>query len=204
MLSKANLVIAFVVCIVCENMVAGKISVLFGLEFSGGIFYMSSFLITDIIGEIYGKEEAKKAVKKALFISILVTFIIFILLNIPDASDEYSQKNGEAFKRLFSINIRITIASIIAYVISQNLDILIFHGLKSLTGGRYKWLRNNTSTITSQFIDSLLFITIAFYGIYDNIFALIMSQYIIKIIAAIIDTIPFYILTSRLALKKLK
>jgi len=77
----------------------------------------------------------------------------------------------------------------VAYLVSQHHDIFAFHWWKKKTGGRYLWLRNTASTIVSQAIDTGLFITIAFYGVLD-IVPLLLGQYVVKLIIAIIDT-PF-------------
>ncbi len=84
---------------------------------------------------------------------------------------------------------RIAIASLIAYLVSQHHDVWAFHFWKKKTGGKFLWLRNNVSTISSQLLDSALFITIAFYGIMP-IWPLILGQRAVKIIIAAIDT-PF-------------
>ena len=81
------------------------------------------------------------------------------------------------------------LASMVAYLVSQHHDIFAFHWWKKKTGGRYLWLRNTASTIVSQAIDTGLFITIAFYGVLD-IVPLLLGQYVVKLIIAIIDT-PF-------------
>ena len=79
--------------------------------------------------------------------------------------------------------------SLVAYVVSQNWDVRVFHKLKEMTGGRHLWLRNNVSTMTSQALDTVIFITIAFYGVLPVV-PLIIGQYIVKLLIAALDT-PF-------------
>lgn len=69
--------------------------------------------------------------------------------------------------------------------------------LKNKTNGKYKWLRNNASTMSSQLIDTVIFIAIAFYGVVDNIILMIFAQYLIKLILAALDTPFFYFFTRR-------
>ena len=73
----------------------------------------------------------------------------------------------------------------------------IFHRLKDKCGDKHKWLRNNASTMTSQIIDTAVFITVAFYGTVPSIIVMIFSQYLIKAIYAAVDTPFFYLLTRR-------
>ena len=87
-------------------------------------------------------------------------------------------------------------ASLIAYMAAQSWDVFIFHLLKDKTGDKYKWLRNNASTMSSQIIDTLIFITIGFYGVVPNIWVMVASQYVVKFVLALLDTPFFYLLTS--------
>jgi uncharacterized integral membrane protein (TIGR00697 family) len=86
---------------------------------------------------------------------------------------------------------RIIIASFIAYLVSQFHDVWAFHFWKKITGGRHLWLRNNFSTAVSQFIDSSLFITVAFYGVMP-VWPLIWSQWLVKLAIAFLDTPIIY------------
>ena len=97
----------------------------------------------------------------------------------------------EAFQTILGTTSRIIIASFVAYLASQFHDVWAFHFWKKATDGRYLWLRNNLSTAVSQFIDSFLFITIAFYGVLP-IWPLIMGQWIVKFTIAVLDTPIIY------------
>ena len=88
-------------------------------------------------------------------------------------------------------------------MVSQHLDVWIFHKLKQITNGKHLWLRNNLSTLTSQFIDTTIFITISFYGVFP-ILPAIFGQYLIKVIIALLDTPIVYlaVLTIRKYINK--
>lgn len=90
-----------------------------------------------------------------------------------------------------------TLASLGAFSVSQFLDVFLFHKLKESCNGKKKWLRNNLSTMTSQLVDTLIFITIAFYGVVDNLPAMVLGQYVIKLLLALGDTPFFYFFTRR-------
>ena len=101
-------------------------------------------------------------------------------------------KNQAAYETVLNAGSRIVIASIFAYLTSQFTDVWIFSKIKEKTEGKYLWLRNNVSTIISQFIDTVIFITIAFYGVFPNnvVLSIIIGQWFIKILVALVDT-PF-------------
>ena len=85
---------------------------------------------------------------------------------------------------------RIVLASMIAYLISQNNDVLVFHLLKKVTKDKHLWLRNNGSTMISQALDSAVFVSIAFAGTVPGgvLWELIYVQYVIKLGIAVVDT----------------
>jgi uncharacterized integral membrane protein (TIGR00697 family) len=168
---------------------------LFGIVATlGNIIYGSVFLATDILSEKYGKEEARKGVL-AGFLS-LITMIVLMNLAIhyiPHESD-FAQ---ESLKTIFEIMPRIGIASLSAYLISQYLDTGLYSYLKTKT--EKIWIRNNASTIISQLIDSVIFSTIAFLGVFEfNVFMqILLSTYLFKFAVAILDT-PFIYLAKKI------
>jgi uncharacterized integral membrane protein (TIGR00697 family) len=89
----------------------------------------------------------------------------------------------------------------VAYLVAQNLDVLLYDWLKKITNSKHLWLRNNGSTFVSQLVDSIIFTTIAFAGIYP-LTQLIIFTYLIKIIVAVLDT-PFIYLTKIIKPKNL-
>ncbi len=164
---------------------------LFGFEATlGNIMYGTLFLATDAIGEIFGLEESKKAVKIGFFTLVSTVIIMqFALLFTPTVWDEGSAHLAYTFGSIS----RIALASITAYLISQFLDVNLFHYIKSKKPeSKFLWLRNNLSTIISQFVDTLIFIPIAFLGVFefDILISIFISTYIIKVLVSFLDT-PF-------------
>ena len=183
----------FIATLIIANIVSAKIVSFWGLVIPAAIVaYPLTFLMTDVIGELWGKEEAKRTVKIGLICQVLSLVLIgrAILLPVAPFAD-----NQAEFKAIMGQSFRVVLASLVAYMIAQANDVFIFHKLKKKTNGKHKWLRNNLSTMTSQLIDTAIFITIAFIGTVPNIFVMIVSQYLIKFIYAIIDTPFFYLLT---------
>lgn len=185
----------FIMSLIVANVVAGKVVSIFGFIVpSAVVAYGVTFLCTDIIGELYGKDEANATVKMGFIIQLCSLALILFAIQLPAApfAVEYSQN----FKIVLSQSSRVVVASLIAYLVSQANDVYIFHKLKDKTNGKHKWLRNNLSTMTSQFIDTAIFISIAFYGEVPNLLWMIISQYFIKFIIALCDTPFFYYFTK--------
>ncbi|WP_035500690.1 queuosine precursor transporter [Fusobacterium gonidiaformans] len=186
----------FVICLVVANVISSKLVIL-GNHFivpAAVVSYGITFLCTDIIGEIWGKKEANKTVKRGLLTQIIATFLILFAIKIPIAP--FMSDFQEKFQAVLGGSLRMTLASLVAYIIAQTNDVFIFHKLKTLNNGKYKWVRNNVSTICSQFLDTSIFITIAFYGVVPDLFLVIYSQFFIKVIIALLDTPFFYLFTK--------
>ncbi|MDD2807833.1 MAG: queuosine precursor transporter [Patescibacteria group bacterium] len=152
------------------------------------------FLTTDIMTEVLGKKNAQRLVNTALLVMLfaLAVTLISVLLP-PDPTRQYfSQEN---YVSIFGISIRMTIASILAFVLAQHHDIWAFNLWKKITRGKWLWIRNNASTVVSQLIDSTVFMFIAFYLTSPNftavyIWHLILPYWIFKIFFSFIET-PF-------------
>lgn len=105
----------------------------------------------------------------------------------------------EAMKTLFTLTPRICFGSMVAYLISNSLDVFLYEKIKNVSpNGRFIWLRNNTATMTSQLIDTIIFTFISFYGIFSasTVWQLCITTYLVKIIIALCDTPFLYIANS--------
>lgn len=185
------------------NIAVCKCIDLFGMSTTAGnVLYASTFLVTDILSEKYGKKEAQKAVMYSFSIMLLWLFgSQLILLFDPNESDYIN----ESLKVVFGLVPRITIASLVGFVCSQNIDVLLYHFIWKKTGNSKSglWLRNNLSTLTSQAIDTVLFTTLAFLGTYptDVFFSIMITTYLFKAVVALIDT-PFIYLARLIEPRK--
>lgn len=185
----------FVVSLIVANVVASKIVSFWGLVVPAAIVaYPVTFLITDVIGEIWGKEEANRTVKIGFVCQLFSLLLIGLAILLPVAP---FANNQVEFKSILGQSFRCVTASLVAYLCSQSWDVYVFHKLKNINGEKHKWIRNNLSTMTSQIIDTAIFITIAFWGSVPNIFTMIFSQYLVKLVYALLDTPFFYILTRK-------
>jgi len=184
----------FVTSLLLANILASKIIVVGGLVLPAAIIlYPLTFLFTDVVAEVEGKKSASSLVMAGFYLSIFMVVVILAGRLLPPAG---FWKHQEAYTAILGSTPRIVLASMIAYLISQNHDVWAFHWWREKTGGRHLWLRNNLSTIVSQMIDSGLFIGIAFWGTVPpaTIGVMILSQYAVKVGIALLDTPICYLM----------
>lgn len=174
------------------NIAVCKCVDLFGASTTAGnVLYASTFLVTDILSEKYGKKAATRAVKYSF--SIMVLWLVgtqLILWFTPNANDYIDG----SLQVVFGLVPRITIASLLGFVCSQNIDVFLYHLIWSKTGDNagQLWMRNNGSTLISQAIDTVIFTTLAFWGTYPTpvFMSILVTTYVFKAVVAILDT-PF-------------
>lgn len=186
----------FVVSLLLSNILASKIIMIGGLVLPAAIIlYPLTFLFTDVVAEVEGKKSAGALVMAGFYLSLFMVFVILVGRLLPPAG---FWRHQEAYNVILGSTPRIVLASVIAYLISQNHDVWAFHWWREKTAGRHLWVRNNLSTIVSQMIDSVLFIGIAFWGTVPpaTIGVMILSQYVVKVGIALLDT-PFCYLLVR-------
>ena len=168
---------------------------LFGVrlfELSVGILpYPITFLITDLISEIYGQKRANEVVVAGIFASFFSIGILLVASATPAISS--SPVDNTTFTQVFSLSPLAVLASMIAYLSAQFVDIRIYHFWKKLTQGKHLWLRNNFSTFASQIIDSAtVILLLCLFGVlpWSLFWGLTLSSIVFKIFVAAIDT-PF-------------
>ena len=151
------------------------------------IVYVFTYPILDVITEVYGKKAARRTVLTGFLTQLFAILFIWIAIQLPAAS---FYEHQQSFEIIFTAGFRVTIASLVAYLISQNLDVLIFDKLKSRHGNKKLWVRNNASTMASQLVDTSLFLTIAFIGTmpFGALLLMIASQYVFKFVVTILET----------------
>ena len=196
---KAGLQVAITLAIVLANLQGPKLTVIFGLQTSlGVIFYSSIFFATDVLSENYGKEAANKAVRMGFAVSVIVLIMLSIALmylpsNKPETAEFAASIHG-AFETIVNFTPRFIFGSLLAYYISQHFDVWAFHKIKSMTGERWLWLRNNGSTLASQVVDTTIYSLVAWWGLVDlkTALALGAAKYVFKVVIAAIDTVFIY------------
>ena len=204
----------FAVALVISNVITAK-TVQTGVPLFGStilvpaavICYCVTFLMTDVVGEIWGRAEARAVVLGGFLCQVIATCLIMIggVLPAADASMQAS------YDMLLGQNAVFVVASMSAYLLSQSWDVFVFHRIRNrvlANGGstRSRWIWNNASTMTSQLIDTVVFIGIAFgigFGwLFDpamigQLGAMMVGQYLCKFVLAALDTPIFYFLTRK-------
>jgi uncharacterized integral membrane protein (TIGR00697 family) len=179
-----------------------------GLAFTltcGVLLWPLEFVMTDIINEFYGP----KAVRRISFIAvglISYAFLMFYLaIHVPAADFWVASRKDQgipdmqlAFDGIFGQGMRIIIGSLVAFLVSQIVDVTVFHKIKKRTGEKYVWLRATGSTVVSQLVDSYIVLFIAFSGIFtwQQILAIGMMNYTYKFLMAVVLT-PVIILVEK-------
>ena len=177
----------FIGALVTANLIASKIILVGGLVVPAGVLaYSITFVVTDVICEIWGKRATQAVVNAGFAVLLLSWVLVALAIRMPAAP---FWQNQEAFAGVLGSANRIILASLVAYAVSQTLDVWGFQRIKELTRGRMLWVRNNTATMLSQTVDSAIFVTIAFYGV-APVLQIIAGQLVVKYVIALCDT-PF-------------
>lgn len=176
----------------------------------GVLPYPVTFLCTDFISEIYGRRRANTVVWVGLLLNLWVVAFLWlggVLPPVPELGPEGLPAPGAhdyAFYRVRQLTMGAVAASMIAYLAAQLCDVWLFHFWKRLTDGRHLWLRNNGSTLVSQAVDSFCVISITHFwarglpvdpneALWPQLWVYVASGYVFKMLAALVDTLPFYL-----------
>lgn len=174
-----------------------KVVMVFGLPITlGTALYVTIFLATDVLTENYGKKAAIDTARLSVF--ALILFQIYLqAIRIADPAADV-QSLSDAMDVVFTASLRIVAAGLVVYYLAQRLDIALYDFLKRRSGENGLWLRNNASTLISQFFDTFAFAFLAFYGVFDGWLALAAVAYGVKAFVIIVDT-PFAYLSRHIA-----
>ena len=163
---------------------------------AGDFIYALTFLSTDIINELYGKKYARKVVICGLISLVVFAFTqLSVILPSPDFWED-----EKAYNMFFDTGFRIFLATLCAYIISQFADIYIFSWIRRKTNEKHLWVRNNISTLIARLLDAVVFMFIAFYGIYEiqEIGSLIIGAYTAGVVISLLDTPIIYVIINLL------
>jgi len=200
----------FVTALVTSQLTASKL-LAFHLPFSlpvtgsslvmpgAALAYALTFFASDCYSELYGRKPAQAMVNVGFGMTLVMLVLVWTTIQAPIAG--FSPVEQASFSRVLWSSANIVVGSLLAYLVSQNWDVIVFHAIRRRTDGRYLWLRNIGSTATSQAIDTVIFVTVAFYFApkllsvgsarpTSVIASLIVGQYILKLLIALVDT-PF-------------
>jgi uncharacterized integral membrane protein (TIGR00697 family) len=179
----------------------------------GVIPYPLTFLCTDLISELYGKQRANQVVWVGLLLNLWVLSMVWLGGVLPgfEATDPAT---GELIKdaagrlpvffEIRNLTFGAVTASMLAYLTAQFVDVYLFHFWKELTKGKHLWLRNNGSTLVSQMVDTIAVVLITHFlagalpidqgqELWPQLLRFISYGYLFKLVAALLDTGPFYL-----------
>ncbi len=188
---KVGLFAWSVLVVFISNVQVLKTIELFGVvTTAGNIMYATSFLATDILDELYPQRDAMKAVWLGLFSLVVTTLLMQLTLKfIPHSTDWVNP----ALLSIFSIFPRVALGSGLAYIVSQTHDVWAYNfWRKKYPSTGAIWIRNNFSTMVSQLIDTVIFCTISFWGVFPTsvFLSIAFTTYVLKWVVAVCDT-PF-------------
>jgi len=195
---KLFLVLAgvFTTCLVVGDIIGGKLveARVFGFDFIttvGMVPFPVTFLLTDVLNEFYGKRAARFITLVGFAMAVLSFAFIFVAGQVPFAAmtraADWTGVNQASFDNVFLGSMRMIAASLCAYLLSQFVDIGVFHLLKRVTAGKLLWLRATGSTAVSQLIDTIVINFVAWSGLMSTgkIVSIIYSAYGLKLLIAI-------------------
>ncbi len=187
---KLDVLLAFyIAAIVCAELLGSKIFTVYGINASVAIFiFPLTFTINDVVSEVYGKERAGSFVKSGFIVLIFVFAYTYVSTILPPAVR--FQSANEAYVSLFRSSLRIIIASLTAFWFSERFDVYLFYTMREKFGTKRLWLRNNLSNGIGQFIDTCIFMFLAFYvpGNGGFIVSLILPYWMLKCVFSFIET----------------
>jgi len=181
----------YITSMVLVNTLGSKITTIAGVRTSVGVFFIPIlFLVTDIIGEVHGRKVSALFVNYSAIMLLFMFLMMALSIHLPPNPTWTLQASYES---IFGSSMRMTVASLISFYAAQQIDVLTFSVLKALTKKKHLWIRNNVSTILSQFIDTTVFMFLAFYRMSDRftvpvIFSMIIPYWLFKVVLALLDT----------------
>jgi len=170
----------FVTVLLISNVASTKILDLGPFTFDGGtLLFPLSYIFGDILTEVYGYRRSRKVIWLGFICAFLMSLIFIIVGKLPPAK---GWENQDAYDKILGLTPRIVIASLIAYFSGEFSNSFILAKMKIWTGGKFLWTRTIGSTLVGEFVDTMLFILIAFSGIlsWSLIFTVIISNYVFK------------------------
>jgi hypothetical protein len=208
--AQIALVGLFVTALVTSQVTASKLlafSLPVALPLVGGtitlpgaaLAYALTFFASDCYSELYGRRAAQVMINVAFVMNFVLLALVASTILAPVASN--TPVGADTFASVLGPSVNVVAGSLLAYLVSQNWDVAVFHWLREATDGDLLWLRNLGSTATSQALDTVLFIGVAF-AIAPTVFgtgsslpvpvlvSLIVGQYLFKLLVAVVDT-PF-------------
>lgn len=202
---KLDLLISvYIFCVAIAELMGGKTFPLvnlfnYQLNASVAIFVIPLlFTVNDMVTEVYGKERTRSIIRSGLLVIFLILLVSILFTKLPPSTRFAASEL--AYDTVFGISARIAAASLTAFAIAEFLDVIVFVKVREKLGKKRLWIRNNVSNFSAQFIDTVIFMTLAFYAFNrpfgDNatfLISLILPYWLLKCSMSIIETPLVYL-----------
>jgi uncharacterized integral membrane protein (TIGR00697 family) len=191
----------FVAVLLISNVASSKVLDLGPFTFDGGtILFPISYIFGDILTEVYGYKRSRRVIWTGFFAAFLMSAVFMIVGKLPAAAD---WPNQEAYDKILGLTPRIVLASLVAYFAGEFSNSYTLAKMKIFTGGKWLWSRTIGSTIVGEGVDTVLFVFIAFYGVFPGslLLAILVSNYIFKVCFEALFT-PFTYMIVRFLKRK--
>ena len=178
----------FITCLITANIIAVKLIDVFGLILPAAvIIFPISYIVGDVLTEVYGFGRARQVIWLGFFCNLIAVLAIWIGGLLPSAIFWEGQS---AYKQILGFTPRLLLASFIAYLMGEFSNSFVLAKMKIATNGRWLWTRTISSTLVGEGLDSLVFITVAFFGIIPNsgLLSAIVTQWLFKSIYVALAT----------------
>jgi len=182
--------VLYVTALLVANTIAVKIIMVFGYPIPAGILcFPISYIIGDVLTEVYGFKNARRIILYG-FVSLGLMVLLYSLASVIEPAPFW--ENQDAFSLIFSFVPRIALGSLVAYLVGSLLNSYYMVIIKKITRGRFLWVRTIGSTIIGEGVDSVIFNTIAFIGVfsYSNLLVIILTGWLMKTFYEVLAT-PF-------------
>jgi len=189
----------FTACLITANIIAVKIIALPGGWFvpAGLIVFPLSYAFNDVISEVYGFTAMRRVIWLGFFCNLVAVIAIFIG-GIWTPAPFWTMQS--AYNAILGFTPRLLVASFAAYLVGEYLNAYVLVRIKALTGGRYLWMRTIGSTAVGEAFDTIIFLSLAFFGILPipALISAMLAQWLIKVAYEIVMTWPTYLLVGYL------
>tara|TARA_R110000868_G_scaffold138503_3_gene352679 strand:+ start:170 stop:862 length:693 start_codon:yes stop_codon:yes gene_type:complete len=185
---------ALVICGLLGSLITAPKLIHYGVDFPFSVIVFSIFTypIVDCICELWGKHVARQTLWLGLFCQILLTALIQLSIVAPHASYWHLQS---AYQAVLSTGLNVAVASLLAFSVSQMIDIVVYQKIKEFSRGRWLWLRSNISVYLGQAVDSIIFVNIVFYASNQKL-NILLGSITVKIILSFLMTPMVYLIVN--------
>ena len=186
----------FVSCLLLSNVIAGKLITIAGAVLPGAvILFPLAYIAGDVLTEVYGFARARLVIWIGFFCNLLMAGVFYLVLALP-SPDFFT--GSQAYGMVLGMAPRVVFASLLAYWAGEFINAMVLSRLKLFTRGRFLWMRTIGSTLAGQGLDTVIFITVSFWGTIagDVLAQMILYQYLFKVTYEIIATPVTYAVTG--------